>query len=119
MPSPPQAGNEFAVVLFGSSSEQYFSRCVTSMLMSLREMPTPQHTSTVRIQLHQDLHDSSVAAMPREMQREVNTGLPVERRLHIDYSTNNRPPQLHAATEIDCCFTAILFYGESQPDPES
>ena len=33
-------------------------------------------------QEHQDLHDSSVAVMLREMQREVNTGHPKERRLH-------------------------------------
>ena len=47
-------------------------------------------------QEHQYLHDSSVAVMLREMQREVNTGHPFERRLHIDYSTNNHPTQLHA-----------------------
>ena len=46
--------------------------------------------------------------MLREMQSEVNTGHPVERKLHIDYTTKNRPPQLHAATDIDCCFMAIL-----------
>ena len=55
-------------------------------------------------QEHEDLHNSSVAVMLREMQREVNTGHPVERRLHIDYSTNKHPPQLHAATDLDCCF---------------
>ena len=59
-------------------------------------------------QEHQDLHDSSVAVMPREMQREVSAGHTFERRLHIDCSTNNHPPQLHAATDLDCCFMAIL-----------
>ena len=39
------------------------------------------------------------------MQREVNTGHQFESRLHIDYSTNNHPPQLHAASDLDCCFT--------------
>ena len=34
-------------------------------------------------QEHQDLHDSSVAAMLREMQCEVNTGHLFERRLYI------------------------------------
>ena len=52
------------------------------------------------------------------MQREVNTGHPFERKLHIDYSTNNHQAQLHAANAIDCCFMAI-FQAESQPDPES
>ena len=69
-------------------------------------------------QEHRDLHDSSVTVMLREMQREVNTGHQFERRLHIDYSTNSRPTQLHAANDIDCCFMAILPW-ESQPDPES
>ena len=56
----------------------------------------------------QDLHSSSVAIMLREMQREVNMGLPFENTLHIDYSTNNHPTQLHAANDIDCCSMAIL-----------
>ena len=51
---------------------------------------------------------SSVAVMLREMQREVNTGHPLESRLHSDYSTNNHPPQHHAADDLDCCFMAIL-----------
>ena len=50
--------------------------------------------------------------MLREMLREVETGHPFERRLHIDYSTNNHPPQLHAATDLDCCFMAILSWGK-------
>ena len=42
------------------------------------------------------------------MQRAGNTGHPCESRLHIDYSTNNHPPQLHAAGDLDCCFMPIL-----------
>ena len=64
-----------------------------------------KHNNT---QEYQDLHTSSVAIMLREMQREVNMGLPFENRLHIDYSTNNHPTHLHAANDIDCCFVAIL-----------
>ena len=37
-----------------------------------------------------------------------NTGHPFESKLHIDYSTNNHPPQLHAADDLDCCFMATL-----------
>ena len=43
-----------------------------------------------------------------EMQHEVNVGYPFESKLHIDYSTNNHPPQLHAANDLDCCLMAIL-----------
>ena len=86
--------------------------------MSLQEMPTPQHKDYKK-QEHQDLHNSSVAVMFRGVQREVNTEHPLERRFHVDYSTNNHPPLLHAATDLYCCFMAISFHGESQPDPES
>ena len=47
-------------------------------------------------QEYQDLYDSSVAVMLREMQQEVNSGHPCERKLHMDYSTNNHPTQLHS-----------------------
>ena len=59
-------------------------------------------------QEYQDLYDSSIAVMLREMQREVNTGHPFGSRLHIDYSSNIHPPQLHAADDLDCCGIAIL-----------
>ena len=63
-------------------------------------------------QEYQDLHNSSVAIMSREMQREVNTGHPFASRLHIDYSTSGHPPQIHAADDLDCCFIAILSWGK-------
>ena len=50
--------------------------------------------------------------MLRERQREVNTGHLFERKLHLDYSANHHPTQLHAANDIDCCFMAILSWGE-------
>ena len=50
--------------------------------------------------------------MLREIQREVNMGFPFEGKLHIDYSTNNHPTQLHTANDIDCCSMAILSWGE-------
>ena len=56
----------------------------------------------------QDLYTSSVAIMLREMQREVNMGQPFESKLRIDYSTNNHFLQPHVATDLDCCFMAIL-----------
>ena len=59
-------------------------------------------------QEYQDLHNSSVAIMLREMQREVNTGRPFESRLHIDYFSDNPSSQLSSASDLDCCFMAIL-----------
>ena len=43
--------------------------------------------------------------MLREMQREVNTGRPVESRLHID---NNHSSQLSSASDFDCRFMAVF-----------
>ena len=63
-------------------------------------------------QENQDLCDSSVAVMLREMQREVNTGHPCGSKLHLDYSTNNHPPHLHAGDDLDCCFMIILSWGK-------
>ena len=80
--------------------------------MSLREMPMPQHAGTTKSQEYQDLHNSSVTVMLREMQRDVNMGRPFESKLHIEYSTNNHPPQLHAADDLDCCFLVILSWGQ-------
>ena len=59
-------------------------------------------------QEEQDLHNSSVAVMLREMQREVNTGRRYDSRLHIDYHTNSHFSQLCSADDPDCCFMAFL-----------
>ena len=40
MQYPPPVGDNFTY-LYEDSSEPYFSKCVTSRLMSLRKMPTP------------------------------------------------------------------------------
>ena len=48
------------------------------------------------------LKKSSVAVVLREMQREVNTGRPFEN------SNNNHFSQLRSASDLDCCFMAIL-----------
>ena len=48
----------------------------------------------LRRQESQDLYNISVAVMSRKMQREVNTGRPFEKRLHIEYTTNNHTFQL-------------------------
>ena len=69
--------------------------------MSLLEMPTRQHTC------HQDLHNSSVAVMLRDMPREVNTGRTSESGRHIDYFTNNHSFS-GSASDLDCCFMAFL-----------
>ena len=65
-----------------------------------------------RKQQYQDLYNSSVAVLLREMQREVNEGRPLESRLHIDSYTNNHFSQLSSASALDCCFMAILSCGK-------
>ena len=59
-------------------------------------------------QEYQDLHNSSVAVVMREMQREVNMGRPFESRLHINYNANYHFSQLRSGGDLDCCFIAIL-----------
>ena len=59
-------------------------------------------------QKYPDLHGSSVAVMLGKMQREVNAGHPFGIRLRIVCSSNNHPPQLQGAHDLDCCFMAIL-----------
>ena len=57
---------------------------------------------------YQDLQNSSVVVMLREMQREKDMGRPFESRLHVDFNTNNHFSQLRSAGDLDCCFMAIL-----------
>ena len=58
-------------------------------------------------QEHQDLHNSSVAVM----QKEVRDAKSI-RDTHLNagfiliFSTNNHPTQHHAANDVDCCFMA-------------
>ena len=69
-------------------------------------------------QEYRDLYSSSVAVMLREMQREVNTGRPFERRLHIDYHTNNH--FLSFAQQVILIVASWLFsHEENHLDPES
>ena len=76
--------------------------------MSVLEMPMRQHTNFTKKQDYHDLHNSSVAVMLREMQREIFLGRRFESRLHIDYHTNNHFSQLRSAGALDCCFMALL-----------
>ena len=55
-----------------------------------------------RKQEYQDLYNSSVAVMLREMQREVNMDRPFESRLHTDYTTNDHHSQLRSTDYPDC-----------------
>ena len=68
-------------------------------------------------QEYQDLHNSSVAIMLREMQREVDTGHPFESSLQIDYSTNNHPPQLRAPMILIVALW-LFTHRESQSGPD-
>ena len=62
-------------------------------------------------QEYQDLCISSVSTMLREMQRELNKGRPFESRLHSDYY-NNHSFHINSASDLDCCFMAILSLGK-------
>ena len=106
MPPPPHAGNEFTC--FDS-----FFKTVHLLVRHFKVAVIAGDANAAaykyyKSQEYQDLHNSSVAVTLREMQREVNTGDRSERRFHSDYSTNNHPPQLHAADDLDCRFMAIL-----------
>ena len=57
---------------------------------------------------YQDLYNSSVAIMLREMQREVSAGRPFESRLHMDYFYNNHSVNISSASDLDRCFMALL-----------
>ena len=87
---------------------QFFSKCATPRSMSLLEMPMRQHTNTSKKHQYQDLYNSSVAVMLRQMQREFNTGRPFESRRHIDYFTKNHFSQLSSASDLD-----LLLHGSS------
>ena len=54
--------------------------------------------------------------MLKEMQREVNTGRPFETRYHIDYFTHDHFSQFRSASDLDCCFMAILSW-RNPPGP--
>ena len=59
-------------------------------------------------QEYQDLYNSSVAIMLREIQCEANEGQPIESRLHINYYHNNHSFHISSASDLDCCFMDIL-----------
>ena len=106
MPSPPRAGNEgtlsCSTVFQNSTSANHFKVDVIAGDANGAE------NTYYRKQEYQDLYNPSVAIMLREMQREVNTRRPFESRFHIDYHTNNKFSQLSSASDLDCCFMAIL-----------
>ena len=66
-------------------------------------------------QEYQDLYNSSVAVMLREMQLEVNTVRPFESRPHIDYYTYNN--FLRFAQQVILFVASWLFYGKTLPGP--
>ena len=70
MQSPPQAGNEFACCC------SKFFKTVFQQVYHFKVDVIARNGHRSSIQEHQDLDESSVAVMLREMQREVNTGHP-------------------------------------------
>ena len=73
MPSLPQAGNEFA-----SCCSRFFHTVLQQVYHFKVDVIVGDANAAAykyyKKQEHQDLHDSSVAVMLGEIQREVNTG---------------------------------------------
>ena len=90
-----------------------FNKCVTSRLMSVREMPTPQHTNTTKIR-----STNTCTTLSCYHAQRGQYGTAIGKQAHVDYSTNNHPPQLYEADDLDCSFMAILS-GKSRSAPES
>ena len=76
-------------------SKQFFNKCHFEIDVIAADTNAAAY-KYYKNQEFQDLYDSSVAVMLREMQREVNTGHPFESRLH-------------AADDLDCHFMAFSF----------
>ena len=72
------------------------------------EMPTLQHTSATKVR------STKICTIPQlPLCQERCTARSIrdthfQSRHHIDYSTSNHQPQLHAADDLDCCFMAIF-----------
>ena len=107
MPSPPPAGNNSLAIVRNFFQTMLQQVCHFKVDVTARDANAAAYKYNKK-QEYQDLHNSSIAITLREMQREVNAGHPFERKLHIEYSSNNRPTQLHAANDIHCCFMEIL-----------
>ena len=105
--SPPRAGNEvtFACSTVFKTVLQQVHHFKVDVIAGDANAAAYKN---FKKQQYQDLYNSSVAVMLREMQREVNTGRPFERRLHNDYYTNIHFSKLSSANDLDCCFMAIL-----------
>ena len=107
-PSPSRTGNEGTLPLFDSFFAEVFEKVQHYKVDVTAGDVNAAAYKYYKRQVCQDLYNSSVAVMVREMQRVVNTGRPFESRLHIDCFSNNHLSQLRSASDIDCCFMALL-----------
>ena len=106
-PSPPRVGDECAWFV------RQFIKTVLQQVHNFKVDVIGGDANAAaykcyRRQECQDLYNSSVAIMLRDMQREVKTGRPFERRLHIDYHNKKHSLHISSANDLDCCFMAIL-----------
>ena len=81
-------------------SKQYFNTCTIGVDVIAGDANAAAY-KYFKKHKYQDLYNSSVAIMLREMQREGNEGRPLESRLDIDYFTNNHFSQLCSASDLD------------------
>ena len=107
MPSPSRASNEKHLIVFESFSQRYSREVQHYRVDVIAGDANAAAYKYYKKQEYQDLYNSSVAVMLREMQREVNMDRPFETRLQIDCSTNNHSSQLRSTNYPDCCFMAL------------
>ena len=96
------------LLLFDSCSKQYFSKCTTSRSMSLQEMSTLQHTGITEIKATKICTILQLPSCQKRCNVRSIRGRPFESRLHIGYSANDHPPQVHSADDFECWFTTFL-----------
>ena len=95
-------------VLFESSSKRSFHKCTTFKVDVIAGDTNSAACEYLRKHEYRDLYNSSVAVTLREIQREVDQGRPLEDTLCIDYYNNNHFLHTSKASDLDCCFMAIL-----------
>ena len=77
-----------ALSVFDCSSQMYFKKVQHYRVDVIAGGASAAAYRYYKKQTYQDLYNSSVAVMLREMQSEVKTRFPCESRLHIEYCHN-------------------------------
>ena len=118
LPSPPQLGNEFTCCCSRIFPKQCFNRCVTLRLMSLREMPTRQHTHTTKIK------STKICTIPQlpSCSERCNVRLIRDTHLKASFTLIIRPIVIRlnfTQQLLSTVATWLSFHEKRQADPES